>query len=125
MESHLSSQDAALIDEYCHYLEHQMNRAAHTIKSYRSDLIGLVTDLIAEQDEPIEVFRRVTLDDLRIWLAHLNRSGMSRTTIARKTTAIRQFMSWLVRQDIRDENPAARLVASKQTSRLPGTLTQS
>ena len=125
MESHLSSQDAALIDEYCHYLEHQMNRAAHTIKSYRSDLIGLVTDLIAEQDEPIEVFRRVTLDDLRMWLAHLNRSGMSRTTIARKTTAIRQFMSWLVRQDMRDDNPAARLVASKQTSRLPGTLTQS
>lgn len=102
-----------------------MNRAGHTIKSYRSDLIGLATDLMAEQDESIDVFRHVTLDDLRIWLAHLNRSGMSRTTIARKTTAIRQFMSWLVRHDIRHDNPAARLVASKQSSRLPSTLTQS
>ena len=125
MESHLSSQDAALIDEYCYYLEHQMNRAAHTIKSYRSDLTALAMDLMSTQDEPKEIFRSVTLEDLRTWLAYLNRHGMSRTTIARKTTAIRQFMSWLVRQDIRHDNPAARLVSSKQTSRLPNTLTRS
>ena len=124
MESRLSAQDAALIDEYCHYLEHQLNRAAHTIKSYRSDLTGLASDLMSES-ESVEVFRYITLEDLRSWLARLTRHGLSRPTIARKTTAIRQFMSWLVQQDLREDNPAARLVASKQSSRLPSTLTQS
>ncbi len=131
MKSHVSAQDAVLIDEYCHYLEHQMNRAAHTIKSYRSDLIGLASDLsqnaegVVEQNETLEVFRQVTLEDLRAWLAQLTQYGMNRTTMARKITTVRQFMSWLVRQNIREDNPAARLVASKQSSRLPDTLSQS
>jgi integrase/recombinase XerC len=33
-------------------------------------------------------------------------------------------MGWLVRQGIREDNPAARLVTSKQTSHLPDTLSQ-
>lgn len=128
MESNVSPQDAALIDEYCHYLEHQMNRADHTIKSYCSDLMGLASDLADQYKESHDlesVFREVTLADLRSWLAELTNHGLSRSTTARKITAVRQFMSWLVRQDIRSDNPAARLATSKQASRLPDTLSQS
>lgn len=122
MVNALAAQDDVLIEEYCDYLAHELNRAAHTIKSYRSDLAGLASDLGSQ--EGADVFRTVTLEDLRSWLAALTQHGMSRTTLARKTTSIRQFMAWLVRQGIREDNPAARLVTSKQASKLPDTLTQ-
>ncbi|HEY4558605.1 MAG TPA: tyrosine recombinase XerC [Enteractinococcus sp.] len=127
MTKRASSQDLELIEEYCHYLQYEMNRSDHTIRSYRSDLLGLASDLQGDRsgnEEPPPVFREVTLDDFRNWLAQLTRHGMSRTTIARKTTTVRQFMSWLVRQGFREDNPAARLVTSKQASQLPDTLSQ-
>ena len=126
MAADISPQDFELIEEYCHYLQYEMNRSAHTIRSYRSDLTGLASDLqkSPEADELPAVFRDATLDDFRAWLAQLTQHGMSRTTMARKTTAVRQFMGWLMRQGIREDNPAARLMTSKQTSHLPDTLSQ-
>lgn len=127
MARNISSQDAELIEEYCHHLSHEMNRSVHTIRSYRSDLTGLVSDLQAafsSESYETSIFRQITLDDLRNWLAQLTRHGMSRTTLARKSTSVRQFMAWLVRQGIRDDDPAARLVASKKASHLPDTLSQ-
>jgi len=127
MAKRTSSQDLELIEEYCHYLQYEMNRSDHTIRSYRSDLLGLASDLQSSgspEQEPPPIFRNVTLEDFRNWLAQLTRHGMSRTTIARKTTTVRQFMSWLVRQGFREDNPAARLVTSKQASQLPDTLSQ-
>src|SRR5699024_7521718 len=125
MASNVSSPDTELIEEYCYYLTHEKNRSEHTIRSYRSDLMGLASDLqSAQADQTESVFRRVSLDDLRNWLAQLTRHGINRTTLARKSTSVRQFMAWLVRQGIRDDNPAARLVASKQSAHLPDTLSQ-
>ena len=127
MSDNISSQDAELIAEYCHHLEHEMNRSTHTIRSYRSDLLGLASDLqtsTADHEVSSPVFYAVTLEQLRNWLAQLTRHGMSRVTLARKITSVRQFMSWLVRQDIREDNPAARLLASKTASHLPDTLSQ-
>ena len=127
MGGEISSQDQELIEEYCHYLQHEMNRSQHTIRSYRSDLIGLASDLQTKStdgEEPTPVFRDATLEDFRSWLAQLSHFGLSRPTLARKTTAVRQFMSWLVRQGIREDNPAARLVTSKQASHLPDTLSE-
>lgn len=127
MVTDISSQDAALVEEYCHHLAHEMNRSKHTIRSYRSDLTGLASDLqstFGSKDNARSVFRLVTLEDLRHWLAQLTQHGMSRTTLRRKITSVRQFMAWLVRQDIRQDNPAARLVSSKKATHLPDTLSQ-
>src|SRR5699024_733020 len=125
MVSNISPQDVALIDEYCHYLEHQMNRAHHTIRSYRADLQGLASDMAPTpltDGTPVTIFRSMTLEDLRGGLAQLSRHGIGRTTVARTTTAVRQFMSWQVRRGVRQETPAARLVAGKTPSPLPATL---
>lgn len=127
MTEELSPQDVELVEEYCHYLVHELQRSTHTVRSYRSDLIGLASDLQSlriNEQRPKTVFLHVRLEDLRAWLAQLNRHHMSRSTMARKTTAVRQFMAWLVRQGIRSDNPAARLVTSKQSSYLPDTLSQ-
>lgn len=128
MAANISLQDTELIEEYCHHLAHEMHRSEHTIRSYRSDLTGLASDLhtgSSENIDAISVFRSVTLEDLRGWLAQLTHHGISRTTLARKSTSVKQFMVWLVRQGIRDDDPAARLVAPKKASHLPDTLSQS
>lgn len=127
MAANISPQDTELIEEYCYHLAHEMHRSDHTIRSYRSDLTGLASDLNSASSDDTDdssVFRSVTLEDLRSWLAELTHHGMSRTTLARKSTSIKQFMLWLVRQGIRDDDPAARLMAPKQASHLPDTLSQ-
>src|SRR5690625_2953726 len=119
MVRNISPQDAALIDEYCHYLEHQMNRAHHTIRSYRTDLQGLASDMAPtplSDETPVTIVRSMTVEALRGWLTQRSLHGIGRTTMARNTTAFRQFRCWLVRQGVQQDNPAARLVATKRQS---------
>lgn len=127
MEQTHSMTDATLVEKYCQYLTHELNRSEHTVRSYRSDLLGMLSDLQTSTGDPTtdqNILISVSLQELRSWLGSLSRHGMSRSTMARKVASVRQCMAWLVRQEFRTDNPAARLSAPKLTQSLPDTLSQ-
>lgn len=65
-----------------------------------------------------------TLDlrTLRSWLANLQTRGRSRTTVARRASAVRVFTAWLARTGHTTTDPGALLLSPKLARTLPSVL---
>ncbi|WEV72900.1 tyrosine recombinase XerC [Bifidobacterium sp. ESL0790] len=108
------------IDDFIAYLKANRGLSDNTMKAYRSDLeacLGLldsrgVTDLDA-----------VTLQMLRSWMAHES-AGHARSSMARKTVAVRNFFAWAHDHDLIHANPAATLMTPKIPENLPTVLSE-
>ena len=59
----------------------------------------------------------VTIEDLRLWMAKSSKNH-ARSSMARKTVAVRGFFAWAYDHDMASANPAASL----QTPKIPDTL---
>jgi integrase/recombinase XerC len=60
---------------------------------------------------------------IRTYLALLHKTGVQRSTIARKLATLRSFFRFLVREGVVSSNVAAQLVSPRQERRLPRFLT--
>lgn len=106
----------AVAEEYCEHLTLVMGRSPATVKSYLSDLSLLAMDVPTLSD--------FTLANIRGWLAAQVNAGMARTTIARRTAAVKGLSNYLVKQGMIDRDVAARLKTPKQHRTLPAVVTE-
>lgn len=127
-EPRFAVQDEEWLEDFVAHLRYERHRSEQTIRAYRSDIHGLLTDLGGEhapdsprRSEPL--LSSLSLADLRGWLAGLNRRGISRSTVARKTASVRGFLGWARRQGLIEVDPSAKLMSPRKDSRLPTTLT--
>ena len=109
------------IDSFVSYLKSNRGLSANTLKAYRADLTAClhlfelrgVTDL-----------NEITLDDLRSWMAVESRDH-ARSSMARKTVAVRGFFAWAYEHGVTNTDPAATLMTPSIPSTLPAVLTES
>lgn len=106
-----------LYEAFYDYLRGEAARSAHTVTAYRHDVESLRGFLKGASDAERDP-RRITLAELRMWVAELASQGMSTVTIVRKIQSVRAFFHFLVRRHGMVSNPASRLV----TPRLPKVL---
>lgn len=113
-----------LIERYAEYLRVERNASPHTIRNYRSDLLQF-RDYLAGGKSGTRIHIR-SIDVLRIrgFLAHLLANEKKKTSIARKISAIRAFLKFLVREHLLAENPAAAVSTPKLPRTLPRILTE-
>jgi integrase/recombinase XerD len=90
-------------------------RAPRTVDAYRRDLAALEAWL----GRPVG---DVTPQELERWQATLRADGLSSSTIARRTAAVRAFFRHEQLIGARADNPAAALQGPRRTRRLPRTL---
>lgn len=122
---------APVLSRYANFLRYERDVSENTVRAYLSDVRSLLifaapdsTTAAALKDsspESLEPFA-FTLTTLRGWLATLAAAGESRASLARRTSAIKQFFSWAANVSLIESNPALRLVAPKRDSRLPTVL---
>jgi integrase/recombinase XerC len=110
----------AILDEFDEYLDLQCLRSAHTRRAYLGDLRSLFAFLDGHE---------VSLDDLslpllRTWLSTGAMAGAARTTLARRTSAVKTFTAWALRRGVLATDPAARLQVPKAHRTLPSVLRQ-
>jgi integrase/recombinase XerC len=110
----------AILDEFDEYLKLQCGRSAHTRRAYLGDLRSLLGFLDA---------RGIGLDGLnlqvlRSWLSTSAAAGAARTTLARRTSAVKAFTAWAVRRGVLTGDPAVRLQVPKAHRILPAVLRQ-
>ena len=67
---------------------------------------------------------RLSLPVLRSWLATAAGAGAARTTLARRTSAVKAFTAWAARRGLLAADPAARLQVPKAHRTLPAVLRQ-
>jgi integrase/recombinase XerC len=97
-----------IIEEFDEYLGLQCGRSAHTLFAF---LDGRGLDALS-------------LPVLRAWLAAAAGAGAARTTLARRTSAVKAFTAWAARRGLLAGDPAARLQPPKAHRALPAVLRQ-
>jgi integrase/recombinase XerC len=112
----------AIFDEFDDYLALQCGRSAHTRRAYLGDLRSLFGFL--DERLPGTGLPELSLPVLRSWLAAGAGAGVARTTLARRTSAVKAFTAWAVRSGLLDGDPATRLQVPKARRALPSVLRQ-
>jgi integrase/recombinase XerC len=117
-----SSYGQRLIDDFISALSAEKGYSAHTCRAYRRDLASFA-DFVTG-DGKAESFDPGQVDHLevRAWLGRLHRTN-SKSTMARKLSALRTFYRFLMRQGSVRMNPAESVRTPKQEQPIPGCLT--
>lgn len=79
----------AVLEEFDEYLALQRGRSDHTRRAYLGDLRSLFG--FVDERAPDGSLDQLTLPVLRSWLAAQAGSGAARTTLARRTSAVKTF----------------------------------
>ncbi len=141
--------DQALAD-FLRYLALERNASAHTVKSYREDLLQFLFSPWSQNQSGVRSLEsgvksrtRATPDSrlqtpdskllqasqfstrvVRSYLAWLHEQKYARTTIARRLAAVRSFAKFLCRQGLLPSNPAEALRSPRLERKLPHFLTE-
>jgi len=104
-------------DAYARYLSDVRRLSPATVRAYRSDLADLAASV------PNAGLADVDLETLREWLWRATQRGDARSTIARRTAAVRGFFAWAAECALVRSDPSVRLVAPKRARTLPKVAT--
>jgi len=109
------------------FLEHlrlNENASAHTVRAYDSDISQYLAFLASHFDRRVMDLTAADLDHLgaRAFLGELHRNGQSKSSAARKLSAIRAFGRYLRREGVLDSDPAALVGTPKREQRIPAHL---
>ncbi len=118
-EQLLSEIFARTLADYERHLRSERGLSEHTIRAYQGDIAGLLEHATRLRIETLEA---VDLRALRSWLAKLQSTGKSRTTLARRATAARVFTAWLARTGRTTLDHGSALGSPKQHRTLPEVL---
>jgi integrase/recombinase XerC len=123
-----------VLHAYERHLALERGLSAHTVRAYVGDvvsLLGFLHGLPAVDPDTEGVDRSggrgieaLELPVLRAWLAALRGGGASRTTLARRSAAVRTFTAWAHRRGHLATDPGARLASPRPHRTLPSVLRQ-
>lgn len=106
--------DAALIESFLEMLSAERGARPNTLDAYARDL----EDALAE----MKMLRGAGADAVEAYVAGLARRGLAPATARRRISALRQFYRFLLGENVRPDDPTARLDAPKRGRSLPKTL---
>ncbi|GAA1433668.1 tyrosine recombinase XerC [Microlunatus lacustris] len=112
---------AALVEDYARHLRLQRELSPHTVRAYVGDVSGLLRHL---QRLGVPALDVVTIRALRSWLAHEQTRGQARSTLQRRSAAVRVFFTWAHTTGRVATNPAAALRSPRKERPLPPHLAQ-
>ena len=110
----------SLIDAFCDQLWLQDGLAAASLASYRRDLAGWRTWLVARKATLLRAGR----GDIEQWLADQFAAHAKATSVARRLSALRRFYRYQLAQGTIREDPTLRVRAPKRPRRLPKQLSE-
>ena len=108
-------------ERFLSYLTVEKACSELTVTNYRKDLASFAV-FWQERAKGAVLWERVSPLDIRAYLALLNEKGYARRTIARRVSALRSFYKFLVRENILDTSPLAKVRSPKLEKRLPSFL---
>lgn len=101
------------LDHFIDYMNVVKRASPHTVRNYASDIVQFLEFARAAEvdtyDYPL----------IRRYLAHLQRDGSAKTSVARKIAAIRAFFKYLVNKGIIETDPMVGVTAPRREKRLP------
>lgn len=108
------------ISDFKYYLETDKRLSFNTVSSYLSDLNKYQDFLVKYRS--INSVDLITKDDIISYIDSLKRGGMTKKTLARKITVIKEFHSFLLSEKILEDNVAKFIDVPKTERSLPTVL---
>ncbi|AFI63337.1 Tyrosine recombinase XerC [Bifidobacterium animalis subsp. animalis IM386] len=109
-----------LMERFIEYLRSNRGLSEHTCMAYRGDILQCLETLDAlGRGNPDDV----TLDDLRMWMGRMAHT-VGKTSLARKTIAVRGFFTWAYEHGMLAHNPAHAVRTPKIDRNLPAVLNE-
>jgi integrase/recombinase XerC len=108
-----------VLTEYTRHLSAERNLSAHTLRAYEGDVRAMLGHA---HRGGITELAEITLPTLRSFLAQQQSTGRSRTTVARRATAIRVFLAWAAATGRIGTDPGSSLLRPKASKHLPPVL---
>lgn len=109
-----------LIDQFLDALWLERGLAEHTLNAYRTDLEKFSTWL-DNRGESLLTLQGRALHDYMAWRLD---AGFKASSTARLLSALRRFFQYLLREQLRDDDPTALLLTPKLPQRLPKDLSE-
>ena len=106
--------DAALIEAFLEMLSAERGARANTLDAYARDL--------EDARAAMKTLAQASPAMVEAYVAGLARRGLSAATARRRISALRQFFRFLLQENVRGDDPTARLDAPKRGRALPKTL---
>ncbi len=113
---------ASTLAAYERHLVAERDLTPHTVRAYVGDVAGLLEHAAALGHTDVST---LDLRTLRSWLARQQTLGKSRSTMARRATAVRVFTAWALRTGRSPSDPGAALGSPKAHKALPAALNPS
>ncbi|SDZ86759.1 integrase/recombinase XerC [Thiothrix caldifontis] len=113
----------AIFARYHYHLFSEKRYSPRTVSSYEHDLHDFMAWLeqqagAAEPPSPLAI----QTWQVRQWISHLHRKGLSGKSLQRKLSSIRRFYRFLVRENLIEHNPVVDVQSPKHARKLPDTL---
>ena len=109
------------VSDFAVYLSAERGFSVHTVRSYSADLADLER---FTSTRGVETTDALDLELLRDWLWDGSKAGLAKSTLARRSAAVRSFSSWLARTGAAPTDAGTRLRAPKADHHLPRVLTR-
>ena len=103
------------LSAFLRYLSLEKAASPHTLRSYRTDLLGFQRFLAGAGDPALAA---VTPRVVRAWLADLHGRRLDPASIARKLAALRSWFRFLVRRGVLGGNPAREVRSPRRPRKL-------
>ena len=101
---------------FLEYLQIEKNYSKYTIVYYQKDIEDFFEFM---KEEAITSISDITHIEARLYLTLLHRKKYARKSVARKTSSLRSFFKYLIREEQITVNPFAIVSLPKQEKRLP------
>jgi integrase/recombinase XerC len=115
----LPSRLAEAVDGFERHLALERNRSPHTVRAYVGDVVGFLDHLARLGGRTVG---DIELSHLRGWLGVLRARGASRTTLARRSAALRTFTAWAHSAGLTDVDRGQLLASARPRRTLPAVL---
>ncbi len=112
------------LNSFLHYLRNEKNASEHTIASYRIDILQFAETFSSEKTGDVP-WDTANVYDARAFVVKLYEMEESKTSTARKLSALRTFYRFLERENLSENNPFAGLKSPKKEKTLPLFMTVS
>lgn len=112
----MASEILGYIDDFAIELSSVKGFSDNTVKAYRSDIEDLRFYMESKNQTEIT---DLDLELVRDWLWRASEKGLSKTTLARKSAAVRAFTAWLHKNGTITIDPGLKLRSPKASRTLP------
>ena len=105
-----------MFEKFIAYLKFEKRYSAHTLKAYERDLNDF---LIYSEIKGLNEFSDLSASYIRSWIVYLIENGLKNRSVNRKLASLRSFYKWLVKEQIIESSPMAKLSGPKSEKYLP------